>query len=108
VIENISYIIQQLYFCSYKYITLYFSVVDIYQEWAGPCRSVEGNFKRIKYEIEDPLLKFALVIIVSYRIYISTICCPIYTQIHIAIYIYIPFIITYTPFLHIVCTFILF
>jgi hypothetical protein len=81
VIENISYIIQQLYFRSYKYITLYFSVVDIYQEWAGPCRSVEGNFKRIKYEIEDPLLKFALVIIVSYRIYI---------------YIYPQFVVLYT------------
>jgi len=103
VIENISYIIQQLYFRSYKYITLYFSVVDIYQEWAGPCRSVEGNFKRIKYEIEDPLLKFALVIIVSYRIYISTICCPIYTQIHIAIYIYISHLLLHTLHLYTLC-----
>jgi hypothetical protein len=89
VIENIPYIIQQLYFRSYKYITLYSSVVDIYQEWAGPCRSVEGNFKRIKYELEDPLLKFALVIIVSYRIYIHKLSSYLHSNTHRYIYIYI-------------------
>ncbi|CAF4722405.1 unnamed protein product, partial [Rotaria socialis] len=35
-------------------------VVDIYQQWAGPCKSVEGNFKRIKLETGEKLLKFAL------------------------------------------------
>lgn len=40
------------------------SVVDVYQQWAGSCKSVEGNFKRIKLETGEPLLKFALVIIV--------------------------------------------
>lgn len=41
-----------------------FSVIDVYQQWAGSCKSVEGNFKRIKLETGEPLLKFALVIII--------------------------------------------
>ncbi|CAF1064773.1 unnamed protein product [Rotaria sp. Silwood1] len=36
------------------------TVVDVYQQWAGPCKSVEGNFKRIKLETGEALLKFAL------------------------------------------------
>ncbi|CAF5186946.1 unnamed protein product, partial [Rotaria magnacalcarata] len=35
-------------------------VIDIYQQWAGPCKSVEGNFKRIKLETGEQLLRFAL------------------------------------------------
>ena len=41
-------------------------MVDVYQQWAGPCKSVEGNFKRIKNETGDQSLKFALVIIISH------------------------------------------
>jgi hypothetical protein len=48
-------------------------VVDVYQQWAGPCKSVEANFKRIKFETGESLLKFALVIIISYCIFMSTI-----------------------------------
>ena len=53
--------------------TLSFSVIDVYQQWAGPCKSVEGNFKRIKLETGEQLLKFALVMIVVPKRMSSTI-----------------------------------
>lgn len=34
------------------------TVVDIYQEWAGPCISMVSNFKRIKNQVTDDLLHF--------------------------------------------------
>ena len=37
-------------------------MIDVYQQWAGSCKSVEGNFKRIKLETGETMLKFALVI----------------------------------------------
>lgn len=36
-------------------------MIDVYQQWAGSCKSVEGNFKRIKLETGETMLKFALV-----------------------------------------------
>ncbi|CAF1180180.1 unnamed protein product [Adineta ricciae] len=36
------------------------TVIDIYQQWAGPCRSAEGYFKKIKSETDEPLLRFAI------------------------------------------------
>ena len=33
-------------------------VVDVYAEWAGPCKSVTGIFKKFKTELGDPLLHF--------------------------------------------------
>ncbi|VDP40826.1 unnamed protein product [Schistosoma curassoni] len=36
-------------------------VVDVYQEWCGPCSAVVGLFKRLKTEINDDLLHFAVV-----------------------------------------------
>eukprot|EP00041_Stephanoeca_diplocostata_P012335 m.207080 g.207080 ORF g.207080 m.207080 type:complete len:509 (-) comp18914_c0_seq1:107-1633(-) len=35
-------------------------VVDAYSEWCGPCTALQGTFKRIKTEIGDPLLSFAV------------------------------------------------
>jgi len=40
---------------------LYVSVVDVYQEWCGPCKAMISNFKRIKNEVGDDLLHFAVV-----------------------------------------------
>nr|VZI50372.1 unnamed protein product [Spirometra erinaceieuropaei] len=34
-------------------------VVDVYQEWSGPCESLMNIFRRIKVEINDDLLTFA-------------------------------------------------
>lgn len=36
-------------------------VVDIYQEWCGPCKAMASIFRRIKNEIGDDLLHFAVV-----------------------------------------------
>ena len=33
-------------------------VVDVYTEWAGPCKSVTGLFRKMKTEMGDPLLLF--------------------------------------------------
>ena len=33
-------------------------VVDVYTEWAGPCKSVMGLFRKLKTEMGDPLLMF--------------------------------------------------
>ncbi|KAK7111971.1 hypothetical protein V1264_011505 [Littorina saxatilis] len=35
-------------------------VVDVYQEWCGPCDAMVGNFRRIKNELGDELLHFAM------------------------------------------------
>uniref|UniRef100_A0A5K4EW29 Nucleoside diphosphate kinase n=1 Tax=Schistosoma mansoni TaxID=6183 RepID=A0A5K4EW29_SCHMA len=35
-------------------------VVDVYQEWCGPCSAVVGLFKRLKTELNDDLLHFAV------------------------------------------------
>jgi len=36
-------------------------VVDVYSKWCGPCKAVTGLFRRIKNELGDDLLKFAVV-----------------------------------------------
>ncbi|XP_064647239.1 thioredoxin domain-containing protein 3 homolog isoform X8 [Lineus longissimus] len=36
------------------------SVIDIYQEWAGPCKSMVSILKRLKNELGDDLLRFAV------------------------------------------------
>ncbi|XP_059143371.1 thioredoxin domain-containing protein 6-like isoform X2 [Physella acuta] len=35
-------------------------VVDVYQEWCGPCLALVGNFRRLKNELGDNLLNFAI------------------------------------------------
>ncbi|XP_072034017.1 thioredoxin domain-containing protein 3 homolog isoform X3 [Amphiura filiformis] len=35
-------------------------VVDIYQKWCGPCKAVVSLFRRLKNEVGDDLLKFAV------------------------------------------------
>jgi len=35
-------------------------VVDVYQEWCGPCQALQGNFRRLKNELGDSLLQFAM------------------------------------------------
>ncbi|GFO05430.1 thioredoxin domain-containing protein 3-like protein [Plakobranchus ocellatus] len=35
-------------------------VVDVYQEWCGPCAALVGNFRRLKNELGDSLLNFAI------------------------------------------------
>ena len=37
------------------------SVVDVYQEWAGPCKAMVNNFRRLKNELGDDLLRFSVV-----------------------------------------------
>ncbi|VEL07067.1 unnamed protein product, partial [Protopolystoma xenopodis] len=39
---------------------LFASVTDLYQEWCGPCKAVTGLFKRLKNELNDELLNFAI------------------------------------------------
>ncbi|XP_046555994.1 LOW QUALITY PROTEIN: thioredoxin domain-containing protein 3 homolog [Haliotis rubra] len=34
-------------------------VVDVYQEWCGPCAAMVANFRRLKNELGDDLLHFA-------------------------------------------------
>ncbi|KAF5395377.1 hypothetical protein PHET_12312 [Paragonimus heterotremus] len=35
-------------------------IIDIYQEWCGPCKAAVGLFRRIKAELNDDLLNFAV------------------------------------------------
>lgn len=34
-------------------------MIDIYQDWSGPCQSVRNLFKKIKEELNDQKLYFA-------------------------------------------------
>ena len=36
-------------------------VMDVYSGWCGPCKAVTGLFRRLKNEIGDDLLRFAIV-----------------------------------------------
>ena len=36
-------------------------VIDVFQEWCGPCKAMLANFKRVKNESGDELLHFAMV-----------------------------------------------
>lgn len=38
-----------------------FAVIDVYSAWCGPCKAVQGLFRRIKNEVGDDLLRFSLV-----------------------------------------------
>ncbi|KAK0067211.1 thioredoxin domain-containing protein 3 isoform X5 [Biomphalaria pfeifferi] len=35
-------------------------LIDVYQEWCGPCQALVGNFRRLKNELGDNLLNFAI------------------------------------------------
>ncbi|CAL8104501.1 unnamed protein product [Calicophoron daubneyi] len=35
-------------------------IVDVYQDWSGPCKAVVGLFRRLKTELNDDLLQFAV------------------------------------------------
>ncbi|XP_029657962.2 thioredoxin domain-containing protein 3 homolog isoform X2 [Octopus sinensis] len=35
-------------------------VIDVYQEWAGPCSSLVSNFKKLRNELSDDLLRYAV------------------------------------------------
>jgi len=37
------------------------SVVDVYQEWSGPSKAMLPNFRRMRNELSDDLLRFAVV-----------------------------------------------
>lgn len=36
-------------------------MVDIYQQWCGPCTGMVSNLKKIRNDIGDNLLKYAAV-----------------------------------------------
>ena len=36
-------------------------MVDVYQEWSGPVKPLLGGLRRLKIELSDDLLKFAVV-----------------------------------------------
>ena len=36
-------------------------VIDVYQKWCGPCAAVLSLFKRLRNEVGDDLLRFAVV-----------------------------------------------
>ena len=38
-------------------------MVDVYSGWCGPCKAVQGLFRRVKNELGDDLLRFATVCI---------------------------------------------
>ena len=40
---------------------IFITVVDVYQDWAGPCKAMIANFRRMKNEIGDDLLHFSVV-----------------------------------------------
>lgn len=42
------------------------AVVDVYSAWCGPCKAVQGLFRRLKNELGDELLRFALVLPLSH------------------------------------------
>ena len=54
---------------------IYITVVDIYQEWSGPCRGLVANLRRLKNELGDEMLHFAVVSSHEYQ------SCDLYTEV---------------------------
>ena len=47
------------------FLSFFFLVIDVYQEWCGPCTAMAGHLKEIKLQLGDDLLHCALVMIWS-------------------------------------------
>lgn len=64
-------IFYSFFICIMK-MNLSFTVIDVYQEWCGPCLALVGNFRRLKNELGDPLLNFAIVIIAAVSLFVRS------------------------------------
>ena len=42
------------------------TVIDVYSGWCGPCKAVQGLFRRVKNELGDDLLRFATVFYIMF------------------------------------------
>mmetsp|Transcript_18491 Transcript_18491/g.51798 ORF Transcript_18491/g.51798 Transcript_18491/m.51798 type:complete len:110 (-) Transcript_18491:186-515(-) len=40
-------------------------VVEMYQKWSGPCKAIQGVFKKIYFEMSDSPLKFYTACVTS-------------------------------------------
>ena len=62
-----------------------FSVVDVYSAWCGPCKAVISLFRRVKNELGDNLLRFAVVSIVLVCMYMYV---YMYVYVHVRVLSY--------------------
>lgn len=42
-------------------ISIWFPVIDCYQGWCGPCIAMQSTLKKLKIDLGDDLLHFAIV-----------------------------------------------
>ena len=75
-------------------------MVDVYSAWCGPCKAVISLFRRVKNELGDNLLRFAVVSIVLVcmymymymYVYVCTCTCMymyMYMYMHVYMYEYV-------------------
>ena len=46
--------------CLYYFLPQGLTIVDVYSEWSGPCSAMTNFLKKIKLEVNDDLLSYAM------------------------------------------------
>lgn len=56
------------------------AVIDVYSAWCGPCKAIQGLLRRLKNEIGDDLLRFAMVCAIFVSVHAQMVKVKVHLQ----------------------------